>query len=38
MTKYDYLQTVKEDVKEYIDNEIDLGDFEDREELEERLN
>lgn len=35
---YNYLEAVKEDVKEYIDNEIILSDFTDREELEEHLN
>ena len=34
---YDYLEAVKEDVREYIENEIDLKDFT-REELEEKLN
>lgn len=34
---YDYLEAVKNDVREYIENEIDLKDFT-REELEEKLN
>lgn len=34
---YDYLENVKEDVKNYIDENINLKDFT-REELEERLN
>lgn len=38
MTNYNYLESVKADVKEYIDNEINLKDFLDREELEEKLN
>lgn len=38
MEKYNYLEAVKEDVKEYIDNEITLKDFSDRDELEEKLN
>ena len=38
MTNYNYLENIKEDVKEYIDNEINLKDFSDREELEEKLN
>lgn len=38
MTNYNYLESVKEDVKEYIDNEINLKDFTDREELEQKLN
>lgn len=33
----DYLEAVKEDVREYIENEIDLKDFT-RDELEEKLN
>lgn len=37
-TTYNYLEAVKEDVKNYIDNEITLSDFSDREELEEHLN
>ena len=38
MTNYNYLENIKADVKEYIDNEINLKDFPDREELEEKLN
>ena len=38
MTNYNYLENIKEDVKEYINNEINLKDFSDREELEEKLN
>lgn len=38
MTNYNYLESVKEDVKEYIDNEINLKDSTDREELEQKLN
>jgi hypothetical protein len=34
---YDYLKAVKDDVREYIENEIDLKDFT-RDELEEKLN
>jgi hypothetical protein len=34
---YDYLENVKEDVKNYIDENINLKDFT-REELEEKLN
>ena len=37
MTNYNYLENIKADVKEYIDNEINLKDFSDREELEETL-
>lgn len=35
--KYNYLEAVKEDVKEYIKNEIDFSDFDSVEELEEKL-
>lgn len=35
---YDYLEAVKEDVKIYIDEEIDLKDYDSQEELEEYLN
>lgn len=38
MEKYNYLESVKEDAKNYIDNEITLKDFSSREELEEKLN
>ena len=38
MTNYNYLENIKADVKEYIDNEINLKDFTDREELEQKLN
>lgn len=38
MTNYNYLENIKEDVKEYINNEINLKDFTDREELEQKLN
>lgn len=38
MEKYNYLESVTEDVKEYINNEITLSDYENREELEEYLN
>lgn len=38
MQKYDYLENVKEDVKNWIDSNIELPDYEDREELEEYLN
>lgn len=36
--KYNYLEAVKEDVREYINNEIALLDFSSLEELEEKLN
>ena len=37
MEKYDYLEAVKEDVKSYIENEVELSDYSDREELESYL-
>ena len=38
MERYDYLEAVKNDVKDYINNEVTLADFSNREELEEKLN
>ena len=38
MENYNYLEAVKEDVLNYIEEEICFNDFEDREELEEHLN
>lgn len=38
MTKYNYMEAVKEDVKSYIDSEINFADFDSLEELEEKLN
>ena len=38
MEKYDYLNAVKEDVKDYIQSEIDMSEYETREELESYLN
>ena len=38
MTKYNYMEAVKEDVKNYIDSEINFEDFDSLEELEEQLN
>ena len=38
MMNYNYLESMKEDIQEYINNEINLKDFSDREELEEKLN
>lgn len=35
---YNYLEAIKEDVREYINNEIELSDFGSLEELEEKLN
>lgn len=37
-TTYNYMEAMKEDIREYIDDEITLSDFSDREELEEKLN
>lgn len=38
MERYNYLEAVKEDVREWIENEIDLTKWESREDLEEHLN
>lgn len=38
MERYNYLKAVKEDVQNYIKNEITLKDYTDRDELEEHLN
>lgn len=38
MEKYNYYEAVKEDIKEYIKNEIDFSDYDSMEELEEHLN
>ena len=35
---YDYLENVEDDVREFIDNEVDLNEFLSREKLEEYLN
>ena len=37
-TNYNYMEAIAEDIKEYINNEITLTDFSDRDELEEYLN
>ena len=34
---YDYIEAMKLDIKEYIDDEIELSDYKDREEFEEYL-
>ena len=34
---YDYLEVVKQDVKNYIDNEVTLSDYNDRDELSQYL-
>ena len=39
MEKYNYFEAVKNDIREYLENEIDLADWEGRrDELEETLN
>ena len=38
MERYNYLEAVTNDVKEYINDEIELSDYSDRDELEEYLN
>ena len=38
MKKYNYLEAVKEDVLNYIKENVSFEDFEDRDELEEHLN
>lgn len=38
MKEYDYREAVKNDVMEYIKNEIDFSEFDTLEELEEKLN
>lgn len=35
---YDYLETIKEDVVDFVKNDIELKDFADRDELENYLN
>ena len=34
---YDYLEAVKDDVMEYIRNEVNVGDYSDRDEMGEQL-
>jgi hypothetical protein len=38
MENYNYYEAVKEDIRDYINNEIDFTDFENLQELEEYLN
>ena len=38
MSRYDYFEAVKDDVREYINNEVTLADYADRDELAEKLN
>lgn len=35
---YDYYEAMREDVREYIENEIDFSEFDSMEELKEKLN
>nr|DAV13555.1 MAG TPA: hypothetical protein [Caudoviricetes sp.] len=37
MTKYNYLEAVKEDIKNYIDSEINFTDFDSLEELDDKI-
>ena len=37
-TNYDYMEAMKEDIRNYLNDEVTLSDFSDREELEEHLN
>ena len=37
-TDYNYMEAMTEDIKEYINNEVTLSDYSDRDELEEHLN
>lgn len=38
MERYDYLEAVTSDVKDYIKYEVDMSDYSDRDELSEYLN
>lgn len=38
VTDYNYIEAMKEDIKEYIKNEVTLSDYSDRDELEKHLN
>ena len=38
MMKYDYLEAMKSDVLDYIREEVNAGEFSDREDLENKLN
>ena len=38
MMKYDYLEAMKSDVLDYIREEVNAGEFADREDLENKLN
>lgn len=37
-TDYNYMEAMTKDIKEYIQNEVTLSDYSDRDELEEYLN
>lgn len=38
MKKYNYLEAMKSDIRDYIENEIDFSEFDSLEELKEKLN
>ena len=38
MTNYDYMEAMKEDIQNYINDEINLKDYDSRDELEQYLN
>lgn len=38
MKKYNYLEAMKSDIRDYVENEIDFSEFDNLEELEEKLN
>lgn len=38
MERYDYLEAVTNDVKEYINSKVEMSEYSDRDELEEYLN
>ena len=38
MMKYDYMEAMKADVLDYIREEVNVGEFSDREDLENKLN
>lgn len=38
MRNYNYIEAMKEDIKDYINNNVNLDDYEDRDELEQFLN
>lgn len=38
MANYNYLESMKADIKDYIENEVSISEYSDREELEQSLN